>query len=136
MELHLTDIDTLQRQIVEARRALIVDAATHVFAEKGFYRATIKDIARAAGIADGTIYNYFDNKEALLSAILDRLAAQDTTPESVAQFDPRAFIAAYLRNRIALLWPNYEIFKAVLPELLVNQDLRDLYYQQILLPGM
>ena len=132
----MTDIDALQRQIVEARRALIVDAATRVFAEKGFHRATIKDIAHAAGIADGTIYNYFANKEALLNAILDRLAAQDTTPESAAHSDPRAFMAAYLRNRIALLWPNYEVFKAVLPELLVNQDLRDVYYQQVLLPGM
>ena len=132
----MTDLDALQRQILEARRALIVDAATRVFAEKGFHRATIKDIAQAAGIADGTIYNYFANKEALLSAILDRLAALDSTPESAAQFDPRAFMAAYLRSRIALLWPNYEIFKAVLPELLVNQDLRDLYYQQVLLPGM
>src|SRR5215207_5539888 len=72
----LTDIDALQRQILEARRALIVDAATRVFADKGFHRATIKDIAHAAGIADGTIYNYFANKEALLSAILDRLAQQ------------------------------------------------------------
>ena len=132
----MTDIDALQRQILEARRALIVDAATRVFADKGFHRATIKDIAHAAGIADGTIYNYFANKEALLSAILDRLAQQDTTPEANVQTDLRAFMAVYLRQRIALLWPNYEVFKAVLPELLVNQDLRDLYYQQILLPGM
>jgi AcrR family transcriptional regulator len=132
----LSDIDALQQQILEARRALILDAATRVFAEKGFHRATIKDIAHAAGIADGTIYNYFANKESLLSAILDRLAQQDTTPEANVQTDLRAFMAAYLRQRIALLWPNYEIFKAVLPELLVNQDLRDLYHQQILLPGM
>jgi len=132
----LSDIDALQRQILEARRALIVDAATRVFAEKGFHRATIRDIAHAAGIADGTIYNYFANKESLLSAILDRLAQQDTMPEISPQNDLRAFMAAYLRQRIALLWPNYEIFKAVLPELLVNQDLRDLYHQQILLPGM
>ena len=132
----MSDIDALQRQILEARRALILDAATRVFAEKGFHRATIKDIAHAAGIADGTIYNYFANKESLLSAILDRLAQQDTTPEAAVQTDLRAFMAAYLRQRIALLWPNYEVFKAVLPELLVNQDLRDLYHQQILLPGM
>lgn len=54
------------------RRTQILDAATNVSAEKGFHGATIKDIAVHAGIADGTIYNYFANKNALLIGILDR----------------------------------------------------------------
>jgi hypothetical protein len=39
-----------------------------------------------------------------------------------------------LQQRIALLWPNAEVFRAVLPEMLVNAELRDLYYQQVLAP--
>jgi TetR/AcrR family fatty acid metabolism transcriptional regulator len=35
---------------------------------------------------------------------------------------------------MALLWPNAEVFRAVLPEMLVNSELRDLYYQQVLVP--
>ena len=53
-----------------ARREQILDAATTVFAAKGFHRATIKEVARAAGVADGTIYNYFENKAALLLGLL------------------------------------------------------------------
>ena len=45
--------DSIQEQLIAARRNQILDAATKVFAEKGFHPTTIKDIAREAGIADG-----------------------------------------------------------------------------------
>ena len=41
----------------------IIEAATKVFAKKGFYQAKISEIAREAGVADGTIYIYFENKD-------------------------------------------------------------------------
>ncbi|MCS6799775.1 MAG: TetR family transcriptional regulator [Myxococcota bacterium] len=52
----------------------ILRAAIRVFARKGFYAARVSDIARAAGVADGTIYLYFRNKEHVLVRIFeDRL---------------------------------------------------------------
>ena len=45
----------IQELVKKARRNQILDAATKVFAEKGFHPTTIKDIATEAGIADGTI---------------------------------------------------------------------------------
>ena len=48
--------------------------------------------------------------------------------------DLRSFFTAYLRQRMALLWPNAEVFQAILPEMLVNEQLRELYYQQVLVP--
>lgn len=53
------------------KRDIITEAATQVFAEKGFHQARISDIARRAGIADGTIYLYFKNKEDLLLSIFE-----------------------------------------------------------------
>lgn len=43
-----------------------MEAANKVFAEKGFFQATIAQIARTAGVADGTIYLYFKNKDDIL----------------------------------------------------------------------
>ncbi len=129
--------DPIQELLVTARRNQILGAATTVFAEKGFHRATIKDIARAAGIADGTIYTYFSSKTEVLLGILNRL---NESTEREMQFalgseqDVRAFFKAYVRQRISLIWPNAEVFRAVLPEMLVNAELRDLYYQQVLVP--
>src|SRR5512142_2187178 len=129
--------DPIQELVTAARRKQILDAATQVFAEKGFHRATIKDIARVAGIADGTIYTYFASKTEVLLGILNRLnetteRAQQLMPAS--EQDLRAFFTVYLRQRMALLWPNAEVFKAVLPEVLVNDELRALYFQQVLVP--
>jgi TetR/AcrR family fatty acid metabolism transcriptional regulator len=49
----------------------ILDAAIEVFAEKGFHNARISDIARKAGVADGTIYLYFRNKDDVLLSIFE-----------------------------------------------------------------
>ena len=53
------------------KRTLITNAAINVFADKGFHQARISDIARTAGVADGTIYLYFKNKEDLLLSIFE-----------------------------------------------------------------
>lgn len=44
----------------------IVEAATEVFARRGFFQSTVADVARRAGVADGTIYLYFENKNDIL----------------------------------------------------------------------
>lgn len=54
------------------KRQLILDAATHVFAERGFFAAQVADIARRAGIASGTVYLYFRSKDDLLISLFDR----------------------------------------------------------------
>src|SRR5688500_20190276 len=50
----------------EARRRAILDSAVRVFAENGFFAARIRDIAAGAGVAEGTIYLYFEGKDDLL----------------------------------------------------------------------
>jgi TetR/AcrR family fatty acid metabolism transcriptional regulator len=59
-----------QRRRAE-KRDKIIDAAVSVFAERGFHQARVSDIARLAGVADGTIYLYFRNKEDLLLSIFE-----------------------------------------------------------------
>jgi len=53
------------------KRSLITEAAVEVFAERGFHQARVSDIARRAGVADGTIYLYFKNKEDLLLSVFE-----------------------------------------------------------------
>ena len=49
----------------------IIDAATKIFAEKGFFQAKVSDIAREAQVADGTIYLYFENKDDILISLFE-----------------------------------------------------------------
>ena len=60
------------RGTVTDKRAAILNAATGVFAEKGFFNSKVADIAKAAGVADGTVYLYFKSKEDILHSIFDR----------------------------------------------------------------
>lgn len=53
----------------ESKKKLILKVATEVFAEKGFNEATISQIAQKAKVAEGSIYDYFENKEDLLFSI-------------------------------------------------------------------
>ena len=64
------------RRAVTDKREAILKAATRVFAEKGFFNSKVADIAKAAGVADGTVYLYFKNKDDVLHSIFDRAMAE------------------------------------------------------------
>ncbi|MGO8999470.1 MAG: TetR/AcrR family transcriptional regulator [Polyangiaceae bacterium] len=78
----------LPRRRDEARtlfRNAILEAAEAVFAERGFHRARIQDVAARARIAVGTVYNHFDEKEDVLRALLE-----ERTEGLVAQMERRS----------------------------------------------
>ena len=54
------------------KRDAILRAATDVFAVRGFFNSQVADVARAAGVAAGTVYLYFKNKDDLLISIFDQ----------------------------------------------------------------
>lgn len=56
------------------KREAILEAAVRTFAEKGYFASRMHDVARSAGVADGTLYLYFPSKESLLTAILEEYA--------------------------------------------------------------
>ncbi len=132
--------DPIQAQLIAARRNQILDAAAKVFAEKGFHPTTIKDIAAEAGIAHGTIYNYFENKTALLLGIFDRVKAsimQENVPPALDDMDLDTFIRTVLPLPLmGLKKDNFALFRIVVSEMMVNEELRTLYYQQVLEPTL
>jgi AcrR family transcriptional regulator len=128
----------LQAKITAIKRDQILDAAKAVFAEKDFHRATIKDVATRAGVADGTVYNYFENKNALILGLMDRFNQSDKRETDFAKLEPEnlgTFLREYTRERFkALSSEGMSLFQAVLPEILVNQELRTLYRERIISP--
>ncbi|MFE6527563.1 TetR family transcriptional regulator C-terminal domain-containing protein [Streptomyces rochei] len=56
-------------------REQLIEAAMECFHERGFNGTGIQDIARTAGIPKGSVYNHFENKEALAGEVMDRYAA-------------------------------------------------------------
>lgn len=122
---------TMQEKMLAVRRQHVLDAAITVFAEKGFRGATIRDIAIAAGVSDGTIYNLFDNKAALLQAIL----AGAEPPRSAPNLASPPSLPDMLRDRWATIGPDsLAMLRVILSEALIDPDFRGLYRQTLLAP--
>ncbi len=71
------------------KRELILRAATRVFARNGYFNSKVADIARAADVADGTVYLYFKSKEEILHSIFDQNMANAiaSARELIAKLD-------------------------------------------------
>jgi len=59
--------------LIEKRREQIIDGAVQLFKEKGFHRATTREIAKAAGFSIGTLYEYIRTKEDVLYLVCDSI---------------------------------------------------------------
>lgn len=98
----------------------IIKAAIKVFAGKGFFNARIADIAKEAGVADGTIYLYFNNKYDILLSLFEeeigkiiseirRLLEQES--------DPEMMLAVFANHYLSLLKDNKELIEVLQMEL-------------------
>jgi AcrR family transcriptional regulator len=129
----------LRERQIAARLDQILDAAARLFAERGFHRTTTRDIAEAAQVSEGTLYNYFDNKNDLLFGILERLSESEGVEDSLqmqASDDARTFVDEMLHRRQDFLQKNAIMLQAILSEILANEELRQRYAQQIMGPSL
>ena len=72
--------------LIEKRRKQIVEAATELFSKQGFYKTTIKDIAKKAGVSYGVVYLYVKEKEDVLLLVLEQVinAYAEEIPKAMA----------------------------------------------------
>ena len=113
--------------IVEDRREQIMDAALRVFAQKGFARATNREIAREAGVTSGLIYHYFDSKDALLKAIIEQRSplqmVRDLSPQMLAM-PPEALLRLIVGQMLAIVEDErfVQLLRVYLPEAMYSPE--------------
>ena len=93
--------NTKDPELIRDRREQLIRAALEVFQEKGFHATTVRDIGRAAGLTQGTIYNYVRSKEDILFLVCDRVIAQyisSMEEAAAATGDPAARLREALRG--------------------------------------
>ena len=94
------------------KREAILRAAIEVFADRGFFGAQVADIARAAGVAAGTVYLYFHGKDDLLVSIFEK-TMRDAIDEGRAALagldDPRDRLRAIARLHLERLGRDREL---------------------------
>jgi TetR/AcrR family fatty acid metabolism transcriptional regulator len=102
------------------KRARILEAAIKVFAERGFHSATVAEIARAAGVADGTIYLYFKGKDDLLLRLFDEKMTELLADAKAAVAQERTApgkLRRFIQLHLAVVERNPDLASVLIVEL-------------------
>jgi AcrR family transcriptional regulator len=119
------------------RRGQIMTAAMAVFSRLGYDGATMANVAAEAGVAVGTIYNYFPSKRDLLEAIADSyVIAPFREIVENRSGDDLEFLAAVMENRLSLGIQDASRFLALFNEIQRDPALRKRYAEEALGPIM
>ena len=100
------------RPVVADKREAILRAAITVFAHNGYFNAKVADVAREAGVADGTVYLYFKSKEEILHSIFDRsvdTAIAEAKERLAAISDPREKLRQIARLHLERLGADRDL---------------------------
>jgi len=126
------------------REREILEAAIRVFEKKGFNGATTKEIAREAGVAEGTIFVYFPSKKDILQQILERVVDTVVPELAVRSLEkvleeskggrPEEVLRIVLHNRLNLMRGQSAMMKMVLVEAQYHSDLKQIYKDKVYLP--
>jgi len=115
----------------EATRQKILSAAEEAFGRSGFFRASISDITRGAGVAQGTFYLYFQNKEDVLGELVRHMGRElrrmltHSIPTGLTRLDAeREGIAAFMR----FVSERQNLYRVVQESLFVDEEIYRGYY--------
>lgn len=126
----------------EARPGEILDAALHVFVEKGFAAARLDDIAQRAGVTKGTLYLYFASKEEMFEAIVARVVVPraEQMEAALSQYPGNSsdLIRFFLRMATDVLGtaPTMHLPRLILGEGGNFPDLLARYHNQVVQRGL
>jgi len=119
----------------------IFDASIDLFSQKGFDAVTVREIAKEAGIREGSIYNHYKNKEAILDAIIDHFKCQlaegslheeetytlmEDGPEVFFEAGTKMFMERINTTQIEKLW------RLVTIETYHNEKIREFFNKELL----
>jgi AcrR family transcriptional regulator len=99
-------------KLVDLRRKQIIDGAIKVFVAKGFHNATVREIAQAAGLTMGSLYNYIGSKEDIVYIVYDyitRILRQEMIRAIDSVEDPKERLKTALRQNLNAVHKNQDI---------------------------
>lgn len=120
----------------------ILEAAITVFSEKSFNGATTNEIAKLAGVAEGTIFRYFKTKKDILRGIMIQtlnILGKELVVNSLEKVlitaknsDIREILKKVIYDRMKLLDSIFPMARIVITEALYHEDIRDAIYENII----
>ncbi|PLT30439.1 TetR/AcrR family transcriptional regulator [Peribacillus deserti] len=126
-------------ELTEKQRRILA-AAIESFAEKGYAATSTSEIAKKAGVAEGTIFRHYKTKKDLLLCIVAPLMAKLLAPFVIKDFDKvlnqeyerfEDFVKAMIENRAQFLKNNMQLFKILVQEIPFQPELKEQFTEHI-----
>lgn len=121
----------------------VIEATIDTFAQKGFAATSTSEIAKKAGVSEGTIYRHYKTKKDLLMSIITPTITRLMAPLVMKDFDKvlnqqfdsyEDFLRKILKSRIHFIEMNLPVLKIFIQELAFHQELQEQYKKHIATP--
>lgn len=119
----------------------IMDAAIKLFYQKGYNGASTSEIAKEAGIAEGTIFRYFKTKKEILNQVLIKLIENLSQSLITDRMDmilkenkgqsTRDILKIILSDRVVMINENWETIKIILTEMQFHEDIKEAFFKNV-----
>jgi AcrR family transcriptional regulator len=129
----------------ENKEEKILDCAIKIFSEKGFSATTTSEIAREAGVAEGTVFRYFKTKKDILRKVMIKLIEimgsrliTDRAEAILAEYadaDEKEILSRLIMDRIDLINEHWDIIKVIFVEIQYHNDIREAFIQNVIVRG-
>ena len=127
--------------VVENKEDKILESAINLFSKKGFSAATTSEIAKDAGVAEGTVFRYYKTKKHLLIRVLSRLIevmsyelienpAGKILKENTDK-DDRDILKMLLSDRLEMFNKYWDIIQVIITEIQFHEDIRDSFFKNV-----
>ncbi len=122
----------VNKNLKNEKKELILKASSEIFSKTGFSGATIRQIAGAAGVAIGTIYIYFKNKDDILHELLNRHAEEHNTLfDKMSTLKPEKAIKFFYEDRFKSLSKLNKLMTVFMFEITQDKNLRSIVHKKI-----
>jgi AcrR family transcriptional regulator len=129
-----------QEEPFTEKQQKIVEAAIEMFAEKGYASTSTSQIAKKAGVAEGTIFRHYKTKKDLLLSIVSPTMAKLIAPFVIRDINKvldakyeryEDFLKAMILNRQEFLKDNMSVFKILIQEIPFHEELKEQFKEHI-----
>jgi len=125
---------------IHPTKLAILQAAVSIFGQKGFNGTTTKEIAQAAGIAEGTIFRHFPSKTDILYGVVESfipLIGVETLKRTINEcqdMDTAEALQHIINNRFETIYESKGLISIMLTEIQYDSKLRDMYLERVYKP--
>jgi len=141
MAYNVAQQDTRWQRRKDERPADIINAALELFVERGYAATRLEDIARAAGISKGSLYRYFENKEALFKAMVKQVVIPQIEKAETTVNEYKGEISPLIQAMVLGWWETVgEARICGIPKLIISEaanfpELAEFYVNEVIKRG-